>query len=264
MPRFRTTELSNPRLETDNLRFITVKTPNLKGRGDICVYVPKGAVEDNLPVVILLHGVYGSAWAWAMKGGAHRTAAWMIEAGEIPQCILAMPSDGLYADGSGYLPHSGYDFERWITGDVIDAVRLNIPQAKKSTDTYIAGLSMGGFGALRLGAAHPELFQGISGHSSITRLEEMALFVEEDTAIYQQPDPERENVIDLLLKNKDRLPPLRFDCGTEDELIEGNRTLHKELVAAGIAHTYEEFSGGHEWPYWEEHLRDTLRFFFTV
>lgn len=263
MPRFRTTELSNPRFETDGLRFITVKTPNLQGRGDICVYVPKGAVEDSLPVVILLHGVYGSAWVWALKGGAHRTAARMIAAGEIPQCILAMPSDGLFADGSGYLPHGGGDFECWVTEDVIDAVRLNIPQAKKSDRTYLAGLSMGGFGALRLGAAYPEKFSGISGHSSITRLEEMALFVEEETGIYRQPDPARENVIDLFVQNKDRLPPLRFDCGTADELIEGNRTLHRQLLAAGIDHTYEEFSGGHEWPYWEEHLADTLRFFLS-
>ncbi len=264
MSRFRTTEISNPRLETDNLRFITVKTPNLKGRGDICVYVPKGAVENNLPVVILLHGVYGSAWVWAMKGGAHRTAERMIEAGEIPACVLAMPSDGLFADGSAYLAHSGCNFERWIIEDVIDAVRLNIPQAKSSAETYIAGLSMGGFGALRLGAAYPKLFKGVSGHSSITRLEEMAQFVEEDLSVYRQNDREKENVIDLLLKNQDHLPPLRFDCGTEDELISGNRKLHEQLLAASIDHVYEEFPGGHEWPYWEEHLADTLRFFFTV
>jgi enterochelin esterase-like enzyme len=198
-----------------------------------------------------------------MKGGAHRTAARMIAAGEIPHCILAMPSDGLYADGSAYLPHNGYDFERWITEDVIDAVRLNIPQAKASTKTYIAGLSMGGYGALRIGAAFPNLFSGISGHSSITRLEEMALFVEEDMEVYQQADTGRENVIDLMVKNKEFLPPLRFDCGREDELIEGNRRLQRELAEASIEHSYQEFSGGHEWAYWEEHLEDTLRFFLT-
>lgn len=44
-------------------------------------------------------------------------------------------------------------------------------------------------------------------------------------------------------------------------LIEPNRALHAGLIAAGIAHTYEEFPGGHEWPYWEAHLAATLRFF---
>lgn len=240
-----------------------MKTPNLKGRGDICVFVPEGAISDDLPLVILLHGVYGSAWVWAKKAGAHRTAARMIAKGDIPPCILVMPSDGLYADGSAYLPHNGYNFACWITEDVIDAVRLNIPQANKSSATYIAGLSMGGYGALHLGAAYPALFKGVSGHSSITRLEEMALFVEEDIAIYRQADALKENVIELMRKNKDRLPPLRFDCGTEDELIEGNRRLHQELKDADINHQYEEFPGGHEWAYWELHLEKTLRFFLA-
>ena len=66
---FRTIELSDSIFESQNLRFLTVKTANLKGRGDICLYVPQVDENvDNLPIYILLHGVYGSAWIWAMKG----------------------------------------------------------------------------------------------------------------------------------------------------------------------------------------------------
>ena len=68
-------------------------------------------------------------------------------------------------------------------------------------------------------------------------------------------------VIDQMLRSRDSLPPFRFDCGREDILLEGNRKLHEALVAAGVPHLYEEFSGGHQWPYWTEHLEDTLRFF---
>ena len=68
---FRTIELSDSIFESQNLRFLTVKTANLKGRGDICLYVPQVDENINLPIYILLHGVYGSAWIWAMKGGAH-------------------------------------------------------------------------------------------------------------------------------------------------------------------------------------------------
>ncbi|WP_020567810.1 alpha/beta hydrolase [Neolewinella persica] len=261
MPRFRTTELSDPRFETDNLRFLTVKTPNLKGRGDICVFVPVGVVAENLPLVILLHGVYGSCWCWAMKAGAHRTAARMITNGDIRPCILVMPSDGLWGDGSGYLPHNGYDFEKWIVEDVIDAVRGNIPQAKASTETYISGLSMGGYGALRLAAAYPEKFAAASGHSSITNLDDLSKFVEEDKIAYLQADDHWGNVISLLLKNRENLPPIRFDCGWKDDLLEANRQLHRLLTEAGVPHLYEEFDGGHEWIYWETHLVDTLRFF---
>ncbi len=62
-------------------------------------------------------------------------------------------------------------------------------------------------------------------------------------------------------KLSQRLPHLRFDCGSDDALIEHNRTLHRDLEAARIPHVYEEFSGGHTWDYWHAHLADTLRFF---
>jgi S-formylglutathione hydrolase FrmB len=67
--------------------------------------------------------------------------------------------------------------------------------------------------------------------------------------------------LETLKHNRDRLPPLRFDCGTEDQLIEHNRELSRGLEEAGIAHTYEEFPGAHSWPYWETHLAYMLRFF---
>jgi S-formylglutathione hydrolase FrmB len=68
-------------------------------------------------------------------------------------------------------------------------------------------------------------------------------------------------VLDAIIRAGDRLPPLRFDCGVDDQLIEENRALHRDLEARGIAHTYEEFPGAHTWAYWERHLEDTLRFF---
>ena len=101
MKEFRTIEISNPEFENDFLRFITVKSQNLKGRGDICVFVPPGAEDkNNCPLVILLHGVYGSAWSWSLNGGVHLTALEMIKKKLIPSMVIAMPSDGLWGDGS--------------------------------------------------------------------------------------------------------------------------------------------------------------------
>ena len=56
------------------------------------------------------------------------------------------------------------------------------------------------------------------------------------------------------------MPALRFDCGTEDDLIVANRELHNQLNTAGIKHSYEEFPGGHEWEYWEKNVARTLTF----
>lgn len=259
--KFRTTEISNPAFESNNLRFITVKTPNLKGRGDICVFVPPMKDLRNIPIVTLLHGVYGSAWIWAHKAGVHFTALKMMEEGLIKPMILAMPSDGLWGDGSAYLPHNEKNFESWIVDDVVEAVIENIDCVSKKSDLFISGLSMGGYGALRLGAKYPKKYKAISGHSSITNKNQMHLFAEEDEANYDQVNKIDEAIFELMLQNKNELPPVRFDCGKDDLLIEHNRVLHEKLTNANIPHTYQEFEGKHEWSYWQEHVKDTLLFF---
>ncbi len=258
---FRTIEISEPRFETNGLRWVTVKSQALRHRADLTLFVPRQAASaTNLPLVILLHGVYCSHWGWALKGGAHRTAARMIDAQEIPPMVLAMPSDGLWGDGSGYLRQQGGDFERWIVDEVPAAAREAAPALSEASPLFINGLSMGGFGALRLAGKFPDRFRGAGGHSSITKFDQFTLFVEEPLDLYGCPVEDR-SVFETLLRNRDCLPPLRFDCGADDPLIEFNRELTRDLKKAGIPHVYEEFPGGHAWPYWETHLADMLRFF---
>jgi S-formylglutathione hydrolase FrmB len=261
---FRTIEISDPRFEHDGLRHITVKSAALAQRADVTVHAtPAARAAADVPLVILLHGVYGSHWSWSAQGGAHLTAARLEATGEIPPMVLAMPSDGLWGDGSAYLRHRTQDFERWIAWEVPAAVARALPNVTPRSRVSIAGLSMGGFGALRLAARFPEKFAAASGHSSITHFEQMALFVEERLGSYTALAEDR-SVLDLMLRHRDRLPPIRFDCGTTDPLIEHNRELHRALERAGIAHLYEEFPGGHEWPYWEKHVAASLRFFAGV
>ena len=260
MSKFRTTELSDPRFEADNLRFITVKSSNLRGRGDICVFVPEGEFAD-LPVAILLHGVYGSAWVWSQKGGAHRVANELIKDKRIMPMVLVMPSDGLWGDGSAYLEHNNFNFELWIIEDVRNAVIELIPEVSQESKFCIGGLSMGGYGALYLGAKYGERFTAISVHSSITSLAQLKLFVEEGLNNYYQGNPIGEDISTTILANRSKLPPLRLDCGKDDELIEYNRLLHEKLVEHKVEHEYQEHEGGHSWEYWRKYLPETLRFF---
>lgn len=259
--KFKTTEISNPEFESNNLRFITVKTKNLNGRGDICLFVPPMQDLNDIPITILLHGVYGSAWIWAHKAGVHFTALKLMQEGKIKPMILAMPSDGLWGDGSGYLKHTELNFENWIVDDVINAVIENIPCTSKNSDLFISGLSMGGFGALRLGIKYSDKFKAVSAHSSITDINQMPLFVEEPLDSYKKGNLEDESIWKTIQKNKENLPKFRFDCGVDDLLIEHNRTLHNQLKEENIHHIYEEFDGAHEWKYWEEHIKDTLLYF---
>jgi putative tributyrin esterase len=262
MPPFRTVDVSDPRFESEGVRHVTVKSPSLRGRGDVTVWAPAGVTPAAL--VILLHGVYGSHWCWALKGGAHRTAARLVAANAIPPLALAMPSDGLRGDGSGYVRHGdGTDFGRWIIDEVPVAAGVAVPALNDSTPLFLAGLSMGGFGALRLGAAHAARVRGISGHSSITHISQMSQFIEEDVASLRV-SPAETSALDAIIAAGGALPPLRFDCGVDDQLIAENRALHVALETRGIPHVYEEYPGRHEWPYWEARVADTLRFFGNV
>lgn len=260
---FFTLEISDPRFEANNLRHITVKSPALGGRGDISVFVPEGCTAvQNLPVVILLHGVYGSHWSWAHQGGVNFTAQNMIEAGTIQPMVLAMPSDGLFCDGSGYTTHRSVDYEKWIVEDVPSALRELLPMVSEKSDLYIAGLSMGGYGALRLGAKHPHIFKGFAGLSSITDFSQLAEFYEPGTfhRLTQQVISQ-ESVLAMLTKNRKIISPFRFDCGTEDALFQANQALHDALIQKGIEHIFESRPGGHAWRYWEENIGTTLEFF---
>lgn len=260
--RFRIIRRSEPKYETDHLKFITVKSPALRARADITVFIPPDCEQAApLPIALLLHGAHGSHWHWAYRAGAHKTALAMIAEHHIRPIALVMPSDGLWGDGSGYLPHHSANYERWIMSDVIDCVRETFSCLENRSPLFIAGLSMGGYGALRLGAKYAEQFSGISVHSSITHFDQLKLFVEEPLESYGQQSEEDKSVLHHLIKNKNVLPPLHMDCGSNDLLVEHNRKLHQDLSDHGVRHEYVEFPGDHSWSYWEEHFRDTLAFF---
>lgn len=261
MSAFRTFEISDPSWESNGLRLVTLYSNHLRGRADCSFWTPENA-PTPLPLVILLHGIYGSHWAWSLKGGAHEITRRLINDGAIPPMALAMPSDGLVSHGSGYLRQASGDFERWIVDDVPLAATEALPSVTADSPVFLAGLSMGGFGALRLGARHSLRFRGLSAHSAVTNLSQLQTFM--DPGSLESNEIEDSALDRLLDRYRATLPPLRFDCGTSDFLIEANRTLHRHLVAAAVPHQYQEFSGGHNWPYWQANLPETLRFFGRI
>src|SRR5665213_1064576 len=101
--RFQPVELSDPSYERDHVRNLTFYSSALRGRADVSLFVPPGCETlSNVPIVLLLHGVYGSHWAWFLNGGAHSTAQQLIANGSIRRMLLVSPSDGLGGDGTGY------------------------------------------------------------------------------------------------------------------------------------------------------------------
>ena len=72
--------------------------------------------------------------------------------------------------------------------------------------------------------------------------------------------PDDRSVADAIVANRDHLPALHLDCGSDDPLIEPNRRLHAALDSAGVDHEWAVHPGGHEWTYWRDHLAEVLIF----
>jgi enterochelin esterase-like enzyme len=267
MSRFRNAVLSEPVFSEsstgDGVRLLTMYSPALKRRADVTVYIPQGYEREPLPLLILLHGVQGSHWNWWTLGNAPQTAQAMMHAGEIRPFAIAMPSDGLWGDGTAYLPLREFNAEQWIAEDVPACLGELFPTVQTER-FYLAGQSMGGYGALRLGMKYADKVKGISAHSAVTRLEDLTPFVGEPIDSYLISGRENTEIAHWAKANRAFLPPIRFDCGRQDSLLESNRRLHATLKEQGILHIYEENDGGHTWEYWQTHVRSTLRFFSTI
>lgn len=261
---FATIERSDPGIAADGLEFVTVKSRALGRRADVTLYVPPAARDiAGLPVAVLLHGVYGSHWAWALKGAAHRTAARLTAEGALPPMALLMPSDGLWGDGSGYVLHDDHDPERWIVEEMPALARAIVAGCNVRSPLLVAGLSMGGFGALRLAGKYPQRIAAAASLSAVTHAGQFDALIEEGRGAWST-DPADRGVLAALTGATSPLPPLRIDCGLDDPYLAANRELHRGLQRAGVAHQYFEGSGGHDWAYWSATLQHTLRFFGDV
>lgn len=258
-------EVSNPEYTPNNTQFLTIHSSHLERRHDVSIY-NVNAKGENVPIIILMHGVYGNHWVWTNLGGIDKVYEQVKAQQGIKDFILVMPSDGGLHDGSAYLPTlNNGNYEQWIMDDVLSAVIETVPNATTQSNLYLSGLSMGGYGALRLGMKYADKVAGISAHSSITKLPEINLFTDINLANYECENSEEANILywvkHWLKTDKTNLPPLRFDCGKNDILFQGNVAFNKALNELAIDHQFDIFDGEHAWQYWHEHVAKTFVFF---
>ncbi|WP_133012626.1 alpha/beta hydrolase [Marinomonas flavescens] len=257
-------EVSNPAYTPNNTQFLTIHSSYLERRHDVSIYNINAQGKD-VPIIVLLHGVYGNHWVWMHLGGVHLVYEKLKKANNLGEFVLVMPSDGGLQDGSAYLPTSNHgNYEQWIMEDVLDAVIDNVACVSSNSHIYLTGLSMGGYGALRLGAKYADRISGISAHSAITKLEQICLFTDTPLDQYACLNIEQDNLIFWITENAATLPPLRFDCGEDDLLYEANVELHNTLDTLNIKHQFEHFTGEHSWPYWHQHIEQTFQFFNLI
>lgn len=225
----------------------------------------ENAEQKPLKTLYLLHGIFGNYTDWV---NGTRIQAW-AEANDL---AVIMPSgeNRFYLDDE----KSGELYGEFIGKELVEFTRKLFPLSDKREDTFIAGLSMGGYGAIRNGLKYAENFGCVIGLSAalvhdtwkdadnsapiftFRRNYYEAIFGEYDKVKGSDKDPKA-----LLLKLKEEgrpVPKMYLCCGTEDGLVTANRDFRDFLNENGVDLTYVEGPGKHDWVFWDMYIKKVL------
>ncbi|HEV7473657.1 MAG TPA: alpha/beta hydrolase family protein [Pyrinomonadaceae bacterium] len=228
-------------------------------------YDQPAARSERYPVLYLLHGLTGHYDNWTTRTKLADYAARY-------SMIIVTPegNNGWYTD-SATVPSDKY--ESYIIDELIPDVQRRYRTVETRAGRSIAGLSMGGYGALKFGVKHPELFafagsmSGALGAASWTETELKGLESVWRTLqpVYGAENSETRAANDLTKLFRElpaaRIPALPYvylDCGTEDALLATNRSFADILLTRKIPHEYRELPGSHSWSYWNAQVQEVL------
>lgn len=232
--------------------------------------------ERYYPVVYLLHGYGDNDMGWIQFGEANMLCDKAIAENKIPPMILVMPD----ARRTWYI--NNYDesvrYEDFFIQEFIPFIESKYRIRSEKRYRGVAGLSMGGYGALLYSIKYPGMFQacaafspGVHTGDEIIKMDTgrwNILFgdVYEKDLTGEDRFTKSYNANDIfeLVKNLNA-PELEFtrfyiDCGDDDFLIKGNMELHSLLIDKNIEHEFRVRNGGHQWSYWRSGLIDGLKY----
>lgn len=222
-----------------------------------------GSLGVPYKTLYLFHGLTSDYSAWMRKSSIERYAAEYNIAVVMPDVAKSWYSNTRY--GMNY-----FDF----VADELPAVCRGYfrDMSDQREDNYVAGLSMGGYGALKVALLRPDAFGGcasLSGSIDITRrgrtynLPEWRSIFDFQMEHPSELEGTEHDLFAMTRKNAAEgrpFPKLYVWCGTEDVLIKTNREYRDLLTELGVEHRYEESEGDHSWKWWDLHVQDALRY----
>ena len=226
--------------------------------------VDKLSPDGKLPprkkfkTLYLLHGLLGNYTDWVSGTRIQRWA-------EERDLAVVMPS----GDNSFYVdrPDSNNRYGEFIGRELVEITRRMFPLSEKKEDTFIGGLSMGGFGAVRNGLKYSDTFGAVIALSPALHIFEdsraavesrtfgEALFGDLEAAARSDKNPRV--LVERLAGQKD-LPEIYLACGIEDDLLPVSRMYRGLMRDAGFDVTYFEGPGGHNWDFWDEQIKRVI------
>lgn len=221
--------------------------------------------EKPYKTFYLLHGIFGNYTDWVCGTRIQRFA-------EENDLVVVMPSgdNAFYVDR----PASHNFYGEFIGEELVELTRRMFPLSRKREDTFIGGLSMGGYGAMRNGLKYGDTFGYIVSLSGAMHLEEMASRTKDDVFFIESKSFAESCFEDLsklldsdknpkwLVKERKKagkpLPKVYMACGNQDSLLEANRDMAAFLKAQGVDVTFEVGPGGHEWDFWDAYIKKAI------
>jgi putative tributyrin esterase len=203
-------------------------------------------------VLFQLHGLSDDETAWTRWTNIERHVFGL-------PLIVVMPDGGrgFYCDAE-----EGFAYGTAIGKELPELIDQWLPTKPGWAN---GGLSMGGYGCMRLALTYSERFISAASHSGALGFGRFVHrndpeFGKEMVRIYGQDPLGGPNDLFALIEKADPRPSIYVDCGEDDFLIESNRDFNRFLVEKEIEHSYTEYPGDHNWAYWEEHFPKALAF----
>lgn len=211
------------------------------------------------PVLYLLHGLSDDHTIWQRRTSIERYVEGMNLA-----VVMPAVQRSFYTDMA-----SGYRYWTFISQELPAISRSFFPLSSARKDNFVAGLSMGGYGAFKLALSHPERFAAAASLSGVLDI----------VSDVQEPDRAWQAEVKLIFGRKNRLvnsvndlfylarklgasetsrPRLYQWCGWDDPLYNQNVRFREVSEQAGLDLTYEEGPGGHEWSAWDQQIQRVL------
>jgi len=212
--------------------------------------------DSSFPAFFLLHGLYGSYEDWTKRTKLEQYSA-------ATEYIIAMPD----ADNSWYsnwYKDPQNKFGDYLVQDFVPEIEKHYRVAPGRENRVIAGLSMGGYGALKIGLLHPDMFRIAASFSgALNPTTDMAAqhpdFAIQLNKVYGPPDSSTraENDIFKIAGSADAksAPYFYLDCGADDPFLTTNRDFTSLLRSHKFAYEYHELPGNHNWVYWNSRIR---------
>ena len=227
---------------------------------DIGTAAGRGPSAEGAPVLYLLHGLSDDCTAWERRTSLERYVAGTGMAVVMPEVRRSFYADEVYGEA----------YWTFIAHELPELIARTFHISTRRKDTFVAGLSMGGFGAMKLALTYPERFAAAGSFSGALDMRERQfldrhgtlearVWGETNAGASRRHLPAGDDLLGLIDASTAReLPDLWIGCGRDDELLGHTQRFVAAARAHGITHTAVLSEGGHTWDVWDDYLERFL------